>query len=141
MPLSSTIVVTALSLCFGGDVSEGRSGERCAAAVDDDQLAGAVTGMKSSRSKLLARLMTEDLAHDLLRQTRSAANVASDLWWSEKEGEIMAEAFHPFAPPAAGATLASLMAPEQTIVSSGTGTATITTDIRMGQISMDGAPL
>lgn len=137
MSLPSAIVVTAtLALCFPDGSSQSSLNERCAASLSDEQLAGSVASGDSGTARLTA-LLAEMQGRDQMRLTAGIAGLATHRLLSELELEAMAEAAHGVDAAGPGSSLPA----NGLIVNGPGGTAIITTDIRMGEIRMDGLGL
>lgn len=124
----SASAAVMLVLCFPGGPSELPPDGQCMATANDKELAGSVSGRKTADPVLLKRI-AEAEGHEQLRMAGGGVNIATDKLLSELEQQAVADAIHGAGAPDTGGNLFS---PEQTIVESSVGSASINSDIRIG---------
>lgn len=119
-------VALALSPCPADDLFAAA----CATALSDDQLAAATAGWDVYGPSRRALRQAETLGAQPVRLNVSEAGYAQSIILSDLEGEALSKM--------AREAIAAAAPGWQQTIEPGSGTATITTDIRTGTISIDG---
>lgn len=126
MSSPSIVAAVMLTVCPPG-TTPAETG--CTTSLNDKELAGTVTGRRSSSPLRHIAGMQEQ---DHMRMTGSAAGIASDKLLAELELDALSDAIN----NVGAADPGPLLLGNQLIVNESGGTATISTDLRIGDIQM-----